>query len=1015
MILRNKTLLIVGATLVSLIGVIYGTSSKILLSGFAKVEAQNTKENVQRVQDALSEEINKLDLTTTDWAQWDDSYAFVQNANKTYLNRHLSNLSISRLELNLMLYVHSSGRIVVSKGYDLERNKDIPILNNFQKHFSHPGLLQHPNTKASLTGIVLLPENPIIISSRPILTSESEGPIKGTLILGRFLDASISKRLGERTHLSVTMHRFDDPKMPRDFQAVRSSFSPRESIIVRKLSEETVAGYTSIKDIYGKPAVLMRVDIPRRIYKQGQLSIRYLGVSLLIVGLVLVAATLLILEKLILSRLFRLSADVYNIGTTGNLSARVLSLSGKDELARLGSTINEMLAALEHSLNKEREREKRHYTQNKTLAELAKRKMLEFSNLNARLSEITEAAAHTLKVERVSVWLYNDEQSKLRCLNLYERSTNQHSEGIELDAANYPAYFQALKEDRTIAIDDAQNDSRTKELSRAYLSSSRVTSMLDAPVWLGGQMVGVVCHEHIGDRRDWCLEDNNFAASISDLISLTIEASERKRSQEELRLAHDELEIRVTERTTELAKANIELQSEVIERKIAEAQLIHDAFHDSLTSLPNRALFVERLGRVIERSKRIKNYFFAVLFLDLDRFKLVNDSLGHFLGDQLLIAFVRRLEVCVRNVDTIARLGGDEFVILLDNINDINDATQVADRIQNELSLPFKLNGHEVFISTSIGIALSTTAYENAEEILRDADTVMYRAKALGKARYEVFDQDMHTRVVELLQLENDLRRSLERQELEIYYQPIVCLATGIITGFEALLRWQHPQRGFVSPVEFIPIAEETGMIVPIGYWVLREACHQMSVWQKHFNINLPLTISVNFSGKQFSQPDLIKQVAQILQDNDFDAHNLKVEITESVLIENADSAAGMLVQLKKLGIQVYIDDFGTGYSSLSYLHRFPIDALKIDRSFISRMNINNESEIVQTIMTMAHNLGMSVVAEGIETIEQLNQLKSLQCEYGQGYLFAKPLNKEAAEAWISKEAPLVNQNVSSL
>lgn len=298
---------------------------------------------------------------------------------------------------------------------------------------------------------------------------------------------------------------------------------------------------------------------------------------------------------------------------------------------------------------------------------------------------------------------------------------------------------------------------------------------------------------------------------------------------------------------------------------------------------------------------------------------------------------------------------------------------------------------------------------------MRDADTVMYRAKALGKARYEVFDQNMHTRVVELLQLENDLRRSLERQELEIYYQPIVCLATGIITGFEALLRWQHPQRGLVSPLEFIPIAEETGMIVPIGYWVLQEACNQMSVWQKHFNINFPLTISVNFSGKQFSQPDLMKQVAQILQDTDFNAHNLKVEITESVLIENADSAAGMLVQLKKLGIQVYIDDFGTGYSSLSYLHRFPIDALKIDRSFVSRINIDNESEIVQTIMTMAHNLGMSVIAEGIETIDQLNQLKSLQCEYGQGYLFAKPLKKEAAEAVISKEVPLVNQNVSSV
>lgn len=1012
--IRKKTLLIISVTLVSLMGVLYATSSTILLDGFAKLEEQQTRKNVKRVQDALSEEIAQLNLTTTDWAEWDETYAFIENANKAYFNTYLTNLSIARLKLNLMLYVHSSGRIVFSKGFDLERKKQIPILKNFQKHLSAKSLLLPSSMKSSLKGLILLPEGPILIASRPILTSESSGSIRGALIMGRYLDAAATKRLAERTHLSVTLHRFDDAQMPPDFQAVRSSFSAKEPILIRPLNEQTIAGYTLINDIYGKPALVMRVDTPRLIYKQGQVSIRYLVLSILVVGLVFCVATLLLLEKLVLSRVSRLSADVTSIGTSGDLSARLLSLSGTDELSSLASTINGMLEALENSLHNQRESEQRYHKQNTVLAELARRKMLDCSELNASLSEITEAACHTLEVERVSIWLYNDDRSKMHCVDVYERSTGQHWQNKDLTAASHPAYFKALEQERTIAAHDAQTDPRTKEFTEDYLSPLGITSLIDAPIWLGGQTVGVVCHEHVGTTRHWCLEEQNFAASIADLVSLSIEACERKRSQEALRKAHDDLEIRVKERTAELALINEELQAEVTERKIAEARLIHDAFHDSLTGLPNRALFMERLERAIERAKRLKNYLFAVLFLDLDRFKLVNDSLGHLVGDQLLIAFVRRLEVWLRSTDTVARLGGDEFVILLEDIKDVSDATQIAERIQKELTLPFNLSGHEVFITTSIGIALSTTGYDQPEDLLRDADTVMYRAKALGKARHEVFDKAMHARAVTQLQLENDLRRALERQELQIHYQPIVSLKTSMITGFEALVRWQHPSLGLISPAEFIPLAEETGLIVPIGYWVLRESCRQVRAWQERFVATSPLTLSVNFSGKQFSQPNLLKQVDQVLQETGFNARSLKLELTESVLIENAESAAAMLSQLRILGVQIHIDDFGTGYSSLSYLHRFPIDALKIERSFISSMGIDNENlELVRTIITMAHNLNMNVVAEGIETAEQLTQLRALQCEYGQGYFFSKPLNREAAGALIDQALSAVTSSTS--
>ena len=444
---------------------------------------------------------------------------------------------------------------------------------------------------------------------------------------------------------------------------------------------------------------------------------------------------------------------------------------------------------------------------------------------------------------------------------------------------------------------------------------------------------------------------------------------------------------------------------DVTERKRAEEQLLHDAFHDALTGLPNRALFIDRLGQLIGHTKRHQDYLFAVLFLDLDRFKVVNDSLGHTIGDQLLIALARRVEACLRPGDSVARLGGDEFTILLDDIQDLQAATRVADRLHQELSLPFNLGGQEVYTTASIGIALSTTGYERPEDVLRDADTAMYRAKGQGKARHEVFDQAMHARAVRLLQLETDLRRAVEHGQFQVYYQPIVSLSTGRIAGFEALVRWQHPERGLVSPAEFIPVAEETRLINPIGQWVLGEACRQTRAWQQRFPASPPLSISVNLSIKQFTQPDLIEQIETILQTTGLDARHLKLEITESLIMETAESATEMLWRLKDLGVQLSIDDFGTGYSSLSYLHRFPIDALKIDRSFVSRMNSEDKnSEIVRTIIALARNLGLGVIAEGVETAEQLAQLRLLECEHGQGYLFSKPVDGEAAAGLITAE-----------
>jgi diguanylate cyclase (GGDEF)-like protein/PAS domain S-box-containing protein len=448
----------------------------------------------------------------------------------------------------------------------------------------------------------------------------------------------------------------------------------------------------------------------------------------------------------------------------------------------------------------------------------------------------------------------------------------------------------------------------------------------------------------------------------------------------------------------------VSVMREATARKQAEEQLRRSAFHDPLTGLPNRLMFMQRLAKIVDEAKHDPQAHFSLLFLDLDRFKVINDSLGHLIGDQLLITIARRLESCLQKTDLVARLGGDEFTILLQGIDDLENAKRVADRIHRALAEPFDLGGNEVFTSVSIGIAMShNMELTTAEDVLRGADIAMYRAKAHGKACHQVFDRAMHRDLVSLMHMETDLRRAIEYEEFELFYQPIVSLSTGRIAGFEALVRWPHPEQGYISPGDFITLAEETGLILPIGTWVLREACRQMRQWQHQFAHYTPLMISVNLSTRQFAQPNLPEQIQAILEETTLSPNSLKLEITESAIMDNSEAAMLMLEKIKQLGVQLAVDDFGTGYSSLGYLYRFPMDVLKIDQSFVSRIDVDGEKlELVRTITTLAWNLGMDVIAEGIETTKQLAQLKALKCEYGQGYLFARPMSGTDATAFLS-------------
>lgn len=446
-------------------------------------------------------------------------------------------------------------------------------------------------------------------------------------------------------------------------------------------------------------------------------------------------------------------------------------------------------------------------------------------------------------------------------------------------------------------------------------------------------------------------------------------------------------------------------------RKKTEEQLIQNAFYDPLTGLPNRALFMDRLQMAFVHSHRDRNHLFAILFLDLDRFKNINDSFGHFTGDELLNLVAERLRSRIRPDDTIARFGGDEFVVLLGNIKEESDATKIAERINSILTEPFHLMHHELYIGITIGIAISNQEYTQPEEILRDADTAMYHAKLRGTSSYLVFDKSMHVNALDRLELEIDLRHAIERREFVLYYQPIVSLHNRSIIGFEALVRWNHTQRGFLLPMEFIPLAEETGLIIPLSLWVIREACTQMRIWQEQSADVSQLVVSINISPVHFKHAGFVDQIRKVLDETGLKPEYLSIEITETVMMDNTEHMISVLTELKDIGVKIHIDDFGTGYSSLSYLQRFPINTLKIDRSFIGRLTgIGKDTEIVQSIINMAHNMKMQVIAEGVERAENLEILENLKCEFGQGYFFSHPLNTHEAEKLLLQQDMLINE-----
>jgi diguanylate cyclase (GGDEF)-like protein len=447
-----------------------------------------------------------------------------------------------------------------------------------------------------------------------------------------------------------------------------------------------------------------------------------------------------------------------------------------------------------------------------------------------------------------------------------------------------------------------------------------------------------------------------------------------------------------------LARSNQALGEEIEVRKRIELKLQHDALHDPLTALPNRVLFMERLMRSMEYAKRHESYKFSILFMDLDHFKVINDSLGHPFGDKLLMAVAKNLRFCIRSSDTVARFGGDEFIFLIEDEQGSSDITEIATRILESVNTPFEIDGKEVQVSASLGIVHNNYSYLHAEELLQDADIAMYRAKVQSKGSFKLFQAEMRKQMLSRLELENELRFALERKEFELYYQPVINLGTGQISGFEALIRWRQPQQGLLLPGDFIPVAEEAGLFNKIGKWILIEACRQIHYWQMRYPRDTQLTMSVNLSGSQITMPDFADQLVRICQESGLSNHNLKLEIKESAYFKSPDETILLLAQLRRLGFGILIDDFGIGYSTMSQLQQYPVNALKIDKSFISQISRHSQEGIVTAIITLAQRMGIETIAEGVESREQLECLRDLGCNYVQGFLIDKPLQPSEVE-----------------
>ncbi len=1139
MTIRWKPALIISLLLLALMLSMLIISRAILLSSFSRLEEEYVRENVQRALNALNDRLDSLARVAGDYAAWDDSYAFVRNRDPRFISTNLIDTTFNGLKLNMIVFCDSAGRIVYSKGFDLDTQRQTTLPRPFVGSLP-PGshLLRQADRGKSPDGIIMLPDGPMLAVARPILPSDKKGAARGTLIMGRYLDKEEIGQLSRTTNLSIDVRRANDAGLAPGHGSAPEHPRGNAGIFVKHLSDDTVAGYSSLRDIYGTPQLILRVEMHRGLYRQGLASIRYFLLWLLFLALSFGAAIYHFLDKFLAAEQSRHEGEkryrsvveqaaegivLFDASGNGILEANqafrntfaigadlmpqssLPALTGisADDLGRLLDRVQrekqpfseeirlsrqdglpvdvsmslssmtlegrDMVCAVIHDITERKRTEERLAKLNECFLGFTSDPDENISRLTSFCGALMGAACALYNrlddgmLHTMAHWHAPDDFNTVDrpeghiCHEVIKLGGNrvfvardlpnsrfavsdpnvlrynlQTYVGVPVKCSGYcvgslcVVYqhdFLPSEEDRklmgivAVAVEAAEESKQAAKVLKESESFARST--LDAlPERIAildeeGLIIAINQQWRNFARDNTCvlqnmLEGENYlvacdaaqgwAAEFSSSFATGIRSVLRGQ-RESFSLEYPSAP--GNEAHWFLGRANcfpgncatrvVLVHEDITDLKRAEGNIQKLAYYDTLTDLPNRLLLHDRLQQAVRRSDR-NRHMLAVMFLDLDHFKVINDTLGHSAGDQLLKKVAERLTRHIRSSDTVARMGGDEFVIIINQITSTRDVSHIAALLIDTLSPPFELDGQEVFITTSIGIVIYPVDGNDGDKLLKNADTAMYLAKERGRNTFQFFSAEMNARAEERLSLETSLRHAIEREEFSLLYQPWMDLRTGRITGVEALLRWNHPLRGIISPDSFIQLAEETGLIIPIGEWVLKNACSEMSALKER-GIRCPC-VAVNMSSRQFKKYNLLEAVADALEETGANPASLELELTESIMMENVEENIALLHALKRMGVSLSVDDFGTGYSSLNYLKRFPIDKLKIDRSFIQGIPGDKEDTgITQAIIAMARILRLSVVAEGVENREQLSFLQEHGCDAVQGYHVSKPLS----------------------
>ena len=1042
MTLRKATLLLTGLGTLALLAVLILSTRAIIDTSFLVLEQAQTRKNVERAMNAVADEMTKLEETLADWAVWNASLYFMQGKDKNFVSANLNERTLASLRLSAILFLDTNGRVVIGKGIDPAKGVEAPLPKGLLDRLQ-PGssLLAGRQAEDRIKGLVLLPGGVFLVAASPILSSEAVGPSAGTLVMVRALGSQEAAVISERIRLPLTLEPADRP-LPPDLEA--TAFSPTK-IRVQALNQELVAGTTVLTDIWGQPALRLIVREQRAIISQGNRAMVQSQIWLSACVLLFLGGMCAFLDRRVFLRLTRLRRQVEAIGT-GKTESGQVDMPGTDELSALARGINATLAELHSS---------RHGLATQCAATESQEQFLQHV-LDSIQAGVMLVDPQTRRIEEINAFAtalvgrtreeiigrvchgfvcpnaqnqcpvldegISGEQSVRRLLKADGSSRAILKSVARIERGGKPILLETF-----IDLDDLLKAKealeRSEETYRTLFMNTGTATVLveeDTTISHANQefvnLSGLPL-EQVEGRMSWTefFSPESVEGMLRHHVKRRVSPELAPRNYEAnfINAVGDQRIVRLTVAMLPGTSTSVCALEDVTEQKRAEEQLRHQAFHDALTGLPNRLLLHDRLERSVESARR-DGLEIAVLLMDLDRFKDINDSMGHSTGDRLLQLVAVRLNGAVRRRDTVARLGGDEFVVVMDGPTSAEASARVAGHILDLFAEPFMLDGHSLHVGLSIGLAMFPAHGETPEDLLKNADLAMYRAKERGRNVFDFFTTELNDQVVRRLMVATGLRRALAAGGIEVHYQPKVLAPGNRITGAEALVRWRREDGTLVQPDEFISVAEDTGLIMPLSDIVLRTACSQALAWRKDRHERF--TMAVNLSPRQFLNPGLGARIRAIVEDSGLPASALEFEITESTLMSSLPETLDALEELARMGAAIVLDDFGKEYSSLGYIKKMPIEAIKIDRSFVSDLpDDEDDAAIVQTILTMARNMELRVVAEGVETSQQLWFLTNLGCREFQGYYFSRPLPAEQFTLLLESPEPFAKLDATAV